>query len=62
MDVSEVRDKMDELNKKIAELLDCFEEETGVYVTSIGFDRRPVCDKLGRETGREYVVGVNVEL
>ena len=62
MDVSEVRDKRGELNKKIAELLDCFEEETGVCVTNIGFVRRPVCDKLGRETGREYVVGAKVEL
>ena len=49
MDVEEIKQKKQELNDKIAGLLNGFEDEIGVH-------------ELGREIGKEYVVEVKVEL
>lgn len=62
MDVEEIKQKKQELNDKIAGLLNVFEDETGVQVSDVGFVRRVSYDELGREIGKEYVVEVKVEL
>lgn len=62
MDIQEIKQKKQELNEKIAALLNKFENETGVQVSDVGFVRRVSYDELGREVGKEYVVGAKVEL
>lgn len=62
MDVEEIKQKKQELNDKIAGLLNVFEDETGVQVSDVGFVRRVSYDELGREIGKEYIVETKVEL
>ncbi|MCR6506366.1 hypothetical protein [Bacteroides muris (ex Fokt et al. 2023)] len=62
MDVEEIKQKKQELNDKIAGLLNVFEDETGVQVSDVGFVRRVSYDELGREVGKEYIVETKVEL
>lgn len=62
MDIQEVKQKKQELNDKVAKLLNEFEEETGVEVSDAGLVRRIYYDELGREAGKNYVVEVKVEL
>ena len=62
MDIQEIKQKKQELNEKIAALLNEFENETGVQVSDVGFVRRVSYDELGREVGKEYVVEGKVEL
>lgn len=62
MDVEEVKQKKQELNDKIAVLLNEFENETGVQVSDVGFVRRVSYDELGREVCKMYVVEVEVKL
>lgn len=62
MDVEEVKQKKQELNEKIAVLLNKFEDETGVQVSDVGFVRRVSYDELGREVCKMYVVEVEVKL
>ncbi len=62
MDVEDVKQKKQELNGMITELLNKFEDETGVKVSDVGFVRRVTYDELGREVGKNYVVEVKVEL
>lgn len=62
MDVEEIKQKKQELNAKIAVLLNEFEDETGVQVSDVGFVRRVSYDELGREVGKEYVVEVEVKI
>lgn len=62
MDVEEVKQKKQELNKKISTLLNEFEDETGVQVSDIDFVRRVDYDRLGREISKAYVVEVEVKL
>lgn len=62
MDVEEIKEKKQELNDKIAGLLNEFEDETGVQVSDVGFVRRVSYDELGREVGKEYIVETKVEL
>lgn len=62
MDVEDVKQKKQELNGRIAELMNKFEDETGVKVSDIGFVRRVTYDELGRDVNKEYVVEVKVEL
>lgn len=62
MDVEEIKQKKLELNDKIAGLLNEFEDETGVQISDVGFVRRVSYDELGREVGKEYIVGTKVGL
>lgn len=62
MDVQEIRQKKQELSSIIAKLLNNFEDETGVCVSSVGFVRCVSYDELGREIDKEYVVEAKVEL
>ncbi len=62
MDVEDVKQKKQELNGMIAELLNKFEDETGVKVSDVGFVRRVAYDELGREIDKVYVVEVEVKL
>lgn len=62
MDVEEIKQNKQELNDKIAGLLNGFEDEIGVQISDVGFVRRVSYDELGREIGKEYVVEVKVEL
>ncbi len=62
MDVQEIRQKKQELSTIISKLLNNFEDETGVCVSSVGFVRRASYDELGREIGKEYVVEVETKL
>lgn len=62
MDVEEIKQKKQELNDKIAGLLNGFEDEIGVQISDVGFVRRVSYDELGREIGKEYVVEAKVEL
>lgn len=62
MDVEEIKQKKQELNEKIAVLLNEFENETGVQVSDVGFVRRVSYDELGREVCKMYVVEVEVKL
>lgn len=62
MDVEEIKQKKQELNDKIAVLLNEFEDETGVQVSGVGFVRRVAYDELGREVGKVYVVELDVKL
>lgn len=62
MDVEEIKQKKQELNDKIAVLLNDFENETGVQVSDVGFVRRVSYDELGREVDKVYVVEVEVKL
>lgn len=62
MDVEEIKQKKQELNDKIAVLLNKFEDETGVQVSDVGFVRRVSYDELGREVCKVYVVEVEVKL
>ena len=62
MDVEEIKQKKQELNEKIAVLLNEFENETGVQVSDVGFVRRVSYDELGREVCKVYVVEVDVKL
>lgn len=62
MDVQEIKDKRNELNAKIAELLNAFEDETEVQVSDVDFVRRVIYDELGREVSKGYFVEVKVEL
>ena len=62
MYVEEIKQKKQELNDKIAGLLNGFEDEIGVQISDVGFVRRVSYDELGREIGKEYVVEVKVEL
>ena len=62
MDIQEIKQKKQELNEKIAALLNEFENETGVQVSDVGFVRRVSYGELGREVGKEYVVEAKVEL
>ena len=62
MDVEDVKQKKQELNYKIAVLLDEFENETGVQVSDVGFVRRVSYDELGREVDKAYVVEVEVKI
>ena len=52
MDIQEIKQKKQELNEKIAALLNEFENETGVQVSDVGFVRRVSYDELGREVGK----------
>lgn len=62
MDVEEIKQKKQELNDKIAVLLNEFEDESGVQVSDVGFVRRVSYDKLGREVCKMYVAEVEVKL
>lgn len=62
MDIQEIKQKKQELNDKIAELLRRFEEETNVEVSDIGFVRIVHHSELGREVGKVYEVEAKVEL
>lgn len=62
MDVEEIKQKKQELNDKIAVLLNEFEDETGVQVSGVGFVRRMSYDELGREVDKVYVVEVEVKI
>lgn len=62
MDVEEIKQKKQELNEKIAVLLDDFENETGVQASDVRFVRRVSYDELGREIGKMYVVEVEVKI
>jgi metal-sulfur cluster biosynthetic enzyme len=62
MDVEEIKQKKQELNDKIAGLLNKFEDETGVQVSDVGFVRRVSYDELGREVCKMYVTEVEVKL
>lgn len=62
MDVEEIKEKKQELNAKIAVLLNEFEDETGVLVSDVGFVRRVSYDGLGREVCKMYVAEVEVKL
>lgn len=62
MDVEEIKQKKQELNAKIAVLLDDFKNETGVQVSDVGFVRRVSYDEFGREIGKMYVVAVEVKI
>lgn len=62
MDVEEIKEKKQELNAKIAVLLNEFEDETGVQVSDVGFVRRVSYDELGREVCKMYVAEVEVKL
>ena len=62
MDVEEIKQKKQELNDKIAGLLNKFEDETGVQVSDVGFVRRVSYDELGREVSKMYVTDVEVKL
>lgn len=62
MDVEDVKQKKQELNYKIAVLLDEFENENGVQVSDVGFVRRVSYDELGREVDKAYVVEVEVKI
>lgn len=62
MDVQEIKQKKQELNAKIAGLMDAFENETEVQVSDVGFVRRVLYDELGREVSKSYIVDVEVKL
>ncbi len=62
MYVEEIKKKKQELNDKIAVLLNEFENETGVQVSDVGFVRRVAYDELGREIDKVYVVELEVKL
>lgn len=62
MDVGDVKVKKEELGARIAELLNEFEDDTGVEVSDVGFVRMVIYDELGCEVDKKYVVDVNVEL
>ena len=62
MDVEEIKQKKQELNDKIAGLLNKFEDETGVQVSDVGFVRRVSYDELGPEVSKMYVTDVEVKL
>lgn len=62
MDVEEIKEKKNDLNCKIAEFLNDFEDETGVEVSDVGFVRRVSYDKLGNEVDKMYVVEVKAVL
>ena len=62
MDVEEIKQKKQELNDKIAGLLNKFGDETGVQVSDVGFVRRVSYDELGREVCKMYVTEVEVKL
>lgn len=62
MDVQEIKEKRQELNAKIAELLNAFEDETEVQVSDVDFVRRVIYDELGREVSKGYFVGVEVKI
>lgn len=62
MDVEDVKQKKQELNDKIAVLLNEFEDETEVQVSDVRFVRRVSYDELGREISRVYVTEVEVKL
>lgn len=57
-----MKQKKQELNKKISVLLNEFENEAGVQVSDVGFVRRVSYDELGRELCKMYVVEVEVKL
>lgn len=57
-----MKQKKQELNKKISVLLNEFENETGVQVSDVGFVRRVSYDELGREVCKMYVTEVEVKL
>jgi len=56
MDVEDIKERKKELSGKIAELLNEFEDETGVEVFNVDFVRRVSYDKLGNEVDKVYVV------
>lgn len=62
MDVEEIKKKKQELNDKMAVLLNDFENETGVQVSDVGFVRRVSYDELGRDVDKVYVVEVEVKI
>lgn len=62
MDVEAIKKKKQELNEKIAVLLNEFENETGVQVSDVGFVRRAAYGELGREVDKVYVVEVKVKI
>jgi hypothetical protein len=62
MDIQEIKQKKQELNDKIAVLLNEFENETGVQVSGVGFVKRVLYDELGREVSKVYVVEVEVKI
>ncbi|WP_288861276.1 hypothetical protein [uncultured Bacteroides sp.] len=62
MGIEEVKQKKQELNDKIAVLLNEFENETGVQVSDVGFVRRLSYDELGCEVDKAYVVEVEVKI
>lgn len=62
MDVEEIKQKKQELGKKMAVFLNEFEDETGVQVSDVGFVRRVLYDELGREVWKEYVAEVEVKI
>lgn len=62
MDVQNIKQKKQELNAKIAELINRFEDETSVEISDAGFVRRVSYDELGREVSKEYIVEVEVKL
>lgn len=57
-----MKQKKQELNKKISVLLNEFENEAGVQVSDFGFVRRVSYDELGREIDKMYEVEVEVKL
>lgn len=62
MDIQEIKQKKQELNDKIAVLLNEFENETGVQASGVGFVKRVLYDELGREVSKVYVVEVEVKI
>lgn len=62
MDVEEIKQKKQELNEKIAVLLNEFENETGVQASDVRFVRRVSYDELGREISKVYVAEIEVKL
>ncbi len=62
MDVEDVKQKKQELDGMIAELLNKFEDETGVEISDVESALRLYFDKTGRVVSRKYVVDVKVNL
>lgn len=62
MDIDEARKDKEELQLKIARLLEDFEKETNLSVDNIKLVRRSICGFLGIEESFQYVIGVEILL
>lgn len=62
MDVEEARRNKEELQLKIARLLEDFEKDTKLSVDNIKLVRRSNCGFLGIEESFQYVIGVEIFL